>query len=107
MSPLEELQAAHKRLSELRDRERVVPGPFYLTANASAEQYELVHRWYANVSEKVEMLHRTVDAQISMLNMGIAQQTLLAEQWGDDYTEASVVDLDGIVGLARAINGEA
>lgn len=97
MTPLEELQAAHKRLSELRDRERVVPGVFHLAADASDEQYELMERWYANITEKVELLHRTIDAQLAILQEAIYEVQATAGLSGDFRVHE----------LARAINGEA
>lgn len=116
MTPLEELQAAHKRLSELRAGSSPAPWTaVYIEDDKPLERTVADATMWAISDDTFDLvdadlivtLHRTIDAQLSMLELGIAEHTLLAEQWGNEYGEATEVDLLGIVGLARAINGEA
>lgn len=116
MTPLEELQAAHKRLSELReasrchavgrwsnedDEESMMRKEIIGSHGAVGVMYNSEH------ADLIVTLHRTIDAQLSVLALGVAEQTLLAEQWGEECGEATVYDLENALGLARAINGKA
>lgn len=109
MSPIEELQAAHKRLGDLRDRERVSPGAFHLVAEQGAEQHEVMTRWYANVVEKVELLHGTIDAQLALLAAGIEDETervnLFTIAGRQELLALHPSSLRTLLTLARAING--
>lgn len=79
MTPLEELQAAHAQLSDLR--ERAAHGP---RGHLNIEDVDLI-----------VTLHRTIDAQLSILQEGIY-----------DVQGAGGLSTDWWVHqLARAING--
>ncbi|MDK8171743.1 hypothetical protein QP735_04290 [Curtobacterium citreum] len=114
MTPLEELEAAHARLSGIRDAVNAKQiGTYWGNIDEDPHDRAEVFCAHGVVAETVSnehadlivMLHRTIDAQLSMLDMGIAEQALLAERWGIDYGETTTHDLYGAVGLARAING--
>lgn len=100
MTPLEELQAAHKRLSHLRTSS--APGPWLVNV-AGFEEFDVegeqpfnVGSTYARAeADLIVTLHRTIDAQLKVLERGIAREHV---KWGAD---SPVLD------LARAINGEA
>lgn len=111
MTPLEELQAAHKRLSELR--EAAFPGPWSRGDRAPAgwgrDDLNTVacENGGGEVTDYIDVtnvdlivtLHRTIDAQLVILATAM-----------QDYEGIFVGDCPyppHVLSLARAINGEA
>ncbi|WIB25832.1 hypothetical protein [Curtobacterium sp. MCSS17_015] len=82
MTPLEELQAAYARLSDLRLAPMIDGDTGYGAGSAGPSELSLT-------------LHRTIDVQLSILEGDIA----LVECFGGQYSG------DGLA-LARAINGD-
>lgn len=107
MTPLEELQAAHARLTELRNRERVIPGKLWVTESEPG-QLDVHDVWLANVYEKLDLLHRTMDVQLAILSTAIDE----VGYSGNNLTEDQFTRCDEpnacheALVLARAINGE-
>lgn len=113
LTPLEELQAAHKRLSELaaghnnghiwmqlRDHAGIesacADGPHFI-ADVTTER----------TADLIVTLHRTIDAQLAIMQRGIALAAPVA--YGAD-TSGRVEHFPGVVDhftlvMARAING--
>jgi hypothetical protein len=98
MTPLEELQAAHKRLSELRSASQLAPWHYtddYILRDGDA-RLVACGLGVAN-TELIVTLHCTIDAQLA----------LLAEAM-EDYAGVFIGDCpypQHAVALARAING--
>lgn len=110
MTPLEELQAAHKRLSELRQASEVeAPGAWRRLQEGSPADAVEVYASFNSVAEfdsaeqaaLVVALHRTIDPHLALLNQAIAMQ----QAWDDGIGTLSNTTM--ALPLARAINGEA
>lgn len=106
MTPLEELQAAHNRLSELRDSTRTKNVQY--KGGSTARGVHIVSDSHSvSVSPYFELqrtLHRTIDAQLSMLENVIAEFVLPGARWGAGDEPGAAKQ---VLSLARAINGEA
>jgi len=118
MTPLEELQAAHKRMSELRqitNPEKPYRDAWHIVAGRDGfveigNYYEdIVSAWGDHSSlpvaerpgELIVTLHRTIDAQLEFLR--IAQFLFEWDTGAGPMRAELAIALD----LARAINGEA
>lgn len=116
MTPLEELQAAHKRLSELRDAQSRTDG--WWTWDDTLPDSAKGEIWadYPNGNEARDIgqmkrtqdadlivtLHRTIDSQLEMLRDGMNEYALLGAIWGRGDEPAAA---ERTLRLARAING--
>lgn len=116
MTPLEELQAAHKRLSELWNRTggnywqagRCDPGEgWFYVQNADTGEQELYTERGTNV-DLIVTLHRTINAQLAILSRVAEQSTPVdsADATTRAYYWSASAPYDALR-LARAINGEA
>lgn len=112
MTPLEELQAAHKRLGELRDTVNTKQvGTYWGNIDEDPTERAEVFCAHGVVAETVSnehadlivMLHRTIEAQLHI----IAEAILVhARHW--EHPRKYKLDVsDDAMELARAINGEA
>lgn len=111
VTPFEELQAAHKRLSELRAKTRVTsPGtwqthPDYIIGTTDLEStHGAVAEFYREVdADLIVTLHRTIDAQLAIL-----QYSFVFAEWHErpqpDGGGAMRTELYHALELARAIN---
>lgn len=104
MTPLEELQAAHKRLSEMSAASRAsAPWPWAagetdvedMVPSIEASHGLVAHLFRPADRDLIVTLHRTIDAQLAVLERAITREHV---KWGADVPA---------LGLARAINGEA
>jgi hypothetical protein len=103
VTPLEELQAAHKRLSGLRGPEETW---HHIERNGSkivddVDEYGGYIAWVDQERDAslIVTLHRTIDAQLAMLAAAIKVH--------QDIPWADFADIPDHLALARAINGEA
>lgn len=106
MTPLEELQAAHKRLSELRNT--AAPTPWSIGAHnpapgweatvtvACADGGEVTDHIYPEDADLIVTLHRTIDAQFAVIDAAITRMHV----YGETSSRPEVLS------LARAINGD-
>jgi hypothetical protein len=102
-TPIEELQAAHKRLSELRHG--ATPGPWTAVNDDDFEEIDISGAapfnvgsvWTRHSADLIVTLHRTIDTQLSILDAGITLH-------GVDVDTEGLLRVED-VRLARAING--
>jgi hypothetical protein len=114
MSPLEELQAAHKRLSELRDAQSrtdkwwtwddTLPdsakGEIWADYPNGNEARDIGQMKRTQDAELIVTLHRTIDAQLAILDIEIGWERAHREFFGKSAKSSSLG-----LNLARAING--
>jgi len=114
MSAVEEIQAAIEKLTKLKAES--TPGPWFLTYEKSTHP-----RLWGNASENdadpvalaqnrgnaelIVLLHRTIDAQLAILNHDVALFTEF-EEHGNARQWELAIERAGDLALARAINGD-
>ncbi|WIA95773.1 hypothetical protein [Curtobacterium sp. MCBA15_004] len=109
MTPLEELQGAHKRLSELRESSDA-PGQWVRVAGEYTRWHDVQDGdglFVAEVDRKpaadlIVTLHRTIDAQLAVLDTEIRWNRAHHLLLGANNSAQGLA-----LTLARAINGEA
>lgn len=109
MTPLEELQAAHKRLSELRRASAALdPPPWVVELESHGSANVTTNNGSGDIcynqeggifdpetADLIVTLHRTIDAQL----------TLLSDRGLDQTFEDTRTPDPAVLTLARAING--
>lgn len=112
MTPLEELQAAHKRLSELRDGTATWTTRYRGAMRGYGVESDRRVMWVATEIEEehdadlIVTLHRTIDAQLELLEDRCLDDVSYQVQ-GDKWPalqKVRTVDRS-VLALARAING--
>lgn len=111
MTPLEELQAAHGRLSELRDGSSPAAWEVVRCVDAGDEQLRdiecggvayVAEYLPATDADLIVTLHRTIDAQLHL----IAESILVHARHWEKPRKYKLHVSDDVMELARAINGE-
>jgi hypothetical protein len=97
MTPIEELQAAHERLNEMKRGAQ--PGPWQHKGDyilRDGHRSLIATGLGTKNVDLIETLHRTIDAQLALIASAIHMRV-----WGAE------LDLqEPVIALARAINGE-
>ncbi|MDK8171742.1 hypothetical protein QP735_04285 [Curtobacterium citreum] len=118
MTPLEELQAAHKRLSELQQTSEVFEGGTWMSSSyddrsgtsilGSELGGQLAYgeeevRYDTPTADLIVTLHRTIDAQLKLLAEAASLEGSRAD-WGGPFASGVWRSMHALL-LARAING--